>query len=100
VAVFDGITQAIVTQQVQAKLGALRDALAGVQDMHNWTAGVAGSDLVALGFSSGGASDILSAVADANALAQIYQTGLPPGTYPQPAAAYVYEASQAAVLGP
>jgi hypothetical protein len=99
-AVFDGITQDIVTQRVQATLGALRAALSDVADEYNWTSGVAATDLEALGFTSDGANAILSAVADANALAQIYSTGLPPGTYPQPASAYVYEASQAAVLGP
>jgi hypothetical protein len=99
-AVFSPITQAIVTQRVQAKLSALRAALNDVADEYKWSSGVAAADLVALGFAQADASAILSAVADAHALALIYETGLPPGTYPQPPSAYVYEASQAAVLGP
>ena len=46
------------------------------------------------------AQSVLSALADANALRQIYETGLPPATYPQPPQAYVYAASQRQVIGP
>lgn len=99
-AVFDGITAVIVTQRVQSKLGALRDALNDVADEYRWTSGVSAGDLEGIGFSAAGANAVLSAVADANAVAQIYETGLPPGSYPQPASAYPYEASQAIVLGP
>lgn len=98
--IFSPVTQAVVTQRVQAKLGALRDALNDVADEYKWTSGVSANDLVAIGFSSADANAILSAVADAHAVALIYETGLPPATYPQPASAYPYEASQAAVLGP
>lgn len=99
-AVFGPVTQAIVTQQVQAKLTALQDALNAVTSLYQWSSGVSAADLEALGFSAADAGAILSAVADAHAVAQIYVTGLPPSTYPQPASAYVYEASQARVIGP
>jgi len=99
-AIFDGINQAIVTQRVQAKLGALRDALNDIANEYKWTSGVSVADLQGIGFSAAGANAILSGVADANAISQLYSTGLPPATYPQPTSAYPYEASQAIVLGP
>jgi hypothetical protein len=57
-------------------------------------------NLTGIGMASGDADAILSALADANALSSYYNTGLPPGTYPQPGSAYVYGASQRIVLGP
>lgn len=95
-----GITQAYVTNNAQAKLAALRRALHDVQDMYLWLAAYAVADLVALGFTSADAQDIFTAMADANAVGQIYLTGLPPGTYPQPGSAYVYATSQRVVTGP
>ncbi len=83
-----------------AKLKALQQALDAVQDLYGWSSTVSSADLEALGLSSGDAGTFLSACADANAVAQIYNTGLPPGTYPQPASAYVYGASQRQVIGP
>jgi hypothetical protein len=100
VAVYGPITQAMVNQLVTQKLLALRVALHDVIDLYKWTSGLANADLVAIGFASADAGDILSAAADANALAQIDATGLPPSTYPQPASAYVYATSRAAVIGP
>lgn len=97
---FGSITQAQVTQVVTQRLYALQQALDAVQDLHGWSSGVSESDLVAAGFTAADATAILSAVNDANALAQIYATGLPPSTYPQPAGAYVYAASQRQVIGP
>ena len=41
-----------------------------------------------LGYDSADAQDTLTALADAAAHAQIYDTGLPPGSYPQPPQAY------------
>ena len=95
-----GITQQYVTNNAQAKLAALRKALRDCEDFYLWLSAYAQSDLVNLGFSAADASDIFSAAADANALYQIYVTGLPPGTYPQPASAYIYGASQRVVIGP
>jgi hypothetical protein len=99
-AVYGPITQAMTTQLVTQKLGALRAALNGVVELYQWTSGLATADLVGIGFASADAGDILSAVADSNALAQIDTTGLPPGTYPQPASAYVYAATRARIIGP
>ena len=99
-ATFYGITQAQIAQQAQAEFIALREALAAVADFYAWISGVAAADLEALGFSDADAGSLASAAADANALAQIYSTGLPPGSYPQPASAYVYAASQRQIIGP
>ena len=95
-----GITQAYVTNNAQSKLAALRRALRDCEDFYLWLSAYANADLVGLGFSAGDATDIFNAAADANALYQIYVTGLPPGTYPQPASAYIYGASQRVVIGP
>jgi len=54
----------------------------------------------AAGLSAADALTYLSAVADAAAVASIYSTGQPPGTYPQPASDYVYGATSAQVIGP
>lgn len=96
-----GLTQAQVLASIQAKLLNLRNALEDVQDLYGWSSGISASDLeTGLQFSAADAAAILSAISDANAVAQIYETGLPPGTYPQPASAYVYAASQRQVIGP
>jgi hypothetical protein len=89
-----------VAAQVTQRLTTLRNALDGVGDLYGWTSGVALSDLEGLGLSAAWAGQLLSAVADAHALAQIYATGQPPGSYPQAASAYVYAASQQQVIGP
>lgn len=95
-----GIDEAQVLSLVQGKLVTLRNALEAVADLHGWSSGIAASDLVSLGFSQADANTLLAAIADANAVAQIYSTGLPPSTYPQPGSAYVYAASQRQVIGP
>lgn len=99
-AIYGPITMAMVNQLVTQKLSALRAALDDVADLYQWTSGLVDTDLTGIGFASADADDILSAVADANGLAQIGATGLPPGSYPQPASAYVYEASWARIIGP
>lgn len=78
----------------------LRNVLARLKERYRWTSSVALSDIEGLGIDLVTAQDLLTAVTDANALAQIYDTGLPPGSYPQPASAYPYGASQRAFLGP
>jgi hypothetical protein len=95
-----GITQAYVTNNAQAKLAALRNALEDVENFYEWLSAYAESDLETMGFTTADATAIFTAFADANALYQIYTTGLPPGTYPQPASAYVYAASQRVIIGP
>jgi hypothetical protein len=99
-AVYGGLTQAMINQLVTQKLIAVREALAGAADLYLWTSGLSQTDLVNAGFAGADADSLLSACADANAVAQVYTTGLPPGSYPQPASTYVYAASQAALIGP
>lgn len=95
-----GITQQAVLGNVQSRLFALRNDLEAVRDLYNWSAAITASDLQGLGFTSSDANAILSAIADANAVAQLYATGLPPESYPQPASTYVYATSQQSVIGP
>lgn len=78
----------------------MRDNFEGIIDMQAWVSAQSDAQLEALGFSAGDLTMLRSALADANAMAQIYLTGLPPGTYPQPASAYVYATSMRAIIGP
>lgn len=78
----------------------MRDNFENIVDMFQWVSAQSDGDLEALGFSAGDLSMLRSALADANAMAQIYLTGLPPGTYPQPASAYIYATSMRAIIGP
>jgi hypothetical protein len=78
----------------------LRDTFTEIEDLDNWMVAQSDADLEALGFTAGDLSMLRSALADANALAQICNTGLPPGTYPQPPSAYVYAASMRQIIGP
>ena len=94
-----GSTAASIITVTRQKLLALRTALEGVADLYIWSSGLSAADLEAVGFSAGDAATLQSALADADAIAQIYQTGLPPSTYPQPSSAYVYGASQRQVIG-
>lgn len=96
-----GLTQGQVLASIQAKLLNLRNALSDVQDLYGWSSGIAATDLETdLGFNAADANALLGAIADANAVAQVYSTGQPPSTYPQAASAYVYAASQRQVIGP
>jgi hypothetical protein len=102
VAIFNvqAVQPAALVQAVQSRLVTLRNALDAATQLQGWASGVAVTDLEGIGFTASDAQALLSAIADANALAQIYLTGLPPSTYPQPASAYVYAASQRAIIGP
>jgi hypothetical protein len=93
----DGITVDYVNSNAQAKLAALRRALHDVADFYAWLSAYAPADLVSLGFSAAGAQDIFSAFADANGMAQIYNTGTDSRN---PGAGYVYANSQRVVIGP
>lgn len=93
-------TAILVTQEAANRLSNLRTALHAVADLYAWSSSLATPDLASIGFNSADAQALQSALADANALAQIYLTGLPPQSYPQPAQAYVYAASQRIVIGP
>lgn len=95
-----GLTQAQILFNIQTRLRNLRAALHDAEDLYSWSSGIAAADLVAIGFTAGDAATTLSAIADANAVVQIYKTGQPPGTYPQAASAFVYAASQRQVIGP
>jgi hypothetical protein len=97
-----GITAAYIVNNAQAKLAALRRALEDVTDYKAWLDTVSAADLEAspISLDASSADAIKSAFADADALARIYLTGLPPGTYPQPPQAYVYASSQRVVIGP
>lgn len=97
-----GITQAYIVNNAQAKLAALRRALEDVADFDKWLSSYAPADLEAapVSMDAVSAQAIFNAFADASALAQIYLSGMPPSTYPQPASAYVYATSQRVVIGP
>ncbi len=79
-----------------------RQALEVLNDMYAWSSGIPAADLEAppLSMPAADAQALLTALADAHAEYQIHVTGLPPGTYPQPASAYTYGASQTALIGP
>lgn len=98
-----GISAQYIINNAQAKLSALRNALEACENMHQWLAGVALADLEAapLSFTASDAQAILTALADADALYQIYLSGQAPATYPQVTGTpYPYGASQRAVIGP
>jgi len=78
----------------------MRDTFTEIVDMYKWVSAQTDADMEAIGFTAGDLPMIRSALADANALAQIYLTGLPPGTYPQPGSAYIYATSMRAIIGP
>lgn len=90
-----------IISNVQSKLLSIRIALDGIAELYRWSSGVAAADLQAAPFSmtATDAATLLAAIADAHALALIYTTGLPPASYPQPASAYNYSASQSQVMG-
>ena len=96
-----GLTQAEVTNLIQLKLKALRDALTSVAELYGWTSGITPTDLSSAStYSVSDASGVMAAIADANALASYYNTGEPPLSYPQAVSSYTYGASQRAVIGP
>jgi len=96
-----GLSTSQVQSLIQQKLLTLRNALSDITELHTWTSGLAQADMeTAAGLSAADALTYLSAVADAAAVASIYSTGQPPGTYPQPASEYVYGATSAQVIGP
>ena len=94
------INAAQLTGTVVADLLELRTVLGRLRERFRWTSSVALADIEGLGIDPVTAQSILTAVADANAFAQLYDTGMPPAAYPQPPTAYVYGASQRALIGP
>lgn len=90
-------TSGQILQKAQSTILQLRVALEACADLESWAAGISQADLVTAGFTSADASAVLSALADANGLAQIYKTGTDPRN---PGAGYVYANSQNVVIGP
>lgn len=97
-----GVTQQFIVNNAQSKLANLRNALVACEQFYLWLSGLSAADLEAapISLDATSATALLSAFADANALYQIFTTGLPPGSYPQPASAYVYGNSQRVIIGP
>jgi len=104
-----GLNPQSLTNQVQQTLGALRNAIDAVDELYAWSSGVSEQELIDLGFATSPGDDttspdalaILSACADANAIAVIYRTGQAPESYPQVTGdPYVFAESIARVLGP
>ena len=91
-----------VVVNTQFKLKQLRQALADIQELHDWSSAVSASDLQSIGAADATqANALLSAIADAAALATINATGQAPSTYPQVSGTpYVFAASQRQVIGP
>jgi len=94
-----GISAAQCLAGVQAKLRALRDDLYEIQKLQSWASGLSAADLQGppWNFPASQATGILSAIADANGLALLYNTGTDPRN---PGPNYVYGASQRSVIGP
>jgi hypothetical protein len=101
----DNVTPTQFIQMATERLLALQRALKGVEEFQTYLAGISSADLQATGtsglsLSEAYANGVKSAFADADAVRQFWETGLPPGTYPQPPSAYVYQASAAPIIGP
>jgi len=100
-AINTGLSQTQVMTLIQQALLAHRNALVTINKLYEWTSGLSAAELAAAsGWTEAEAPTVLSAVADGNAEYLIHTTGLPPGSYPQPASGYVYAGSQAQVIGP
>lgn len=98
-AIETGISQAQCLSNILVKLIALRNALRDTKDLYAWSSAIAPADMAtATGYTTADATALQTAIADAHALALYYDTGIPPGTYPQPASGYAYGASQRLVI--
>lgn len=96
-----GMSSGQILANVQQRLLNLRRALEDAADLEAWSSGITAADMATVtGLDDADTATFQSAIADAAALASMYDTGLPPGSYPQPASAYVYGASQRMVIGP
>jgi len=94
------VTAASISAEAIATCTELRGAAVRAVQLHDWLAGISDADLIAAGFKQADLDMCKAAVADAAAVAQILNTGLPPSTYPQPPSAYVYAASMRLIIGP
>ena len=97
-----GITEQYIINNAQAKLSALRDAFVQCEQFYQWLITNQQTDLEAapVSMDTVSTSALFAAFADANALYQVYTTGMPPSTYPQPTSAYTYATSQRVIIGP
>jgi hypothetical protein len=91
-----------IIAQVQVALAQFRSGLAIAGSLYGWSSGVALDDLTAAppdgpGMAQADAQDLLSAIADANGLLQLFLTGTDPRN---PGAGYNYGASVRLVIGP
>jgi len=99
-----GITEQSVINNAQTKLTALRNALRDCHDFRQWLTAYSSADLQAapINMDAASATALFSALADADALYQLYTTGAltsPPSGYTTPGT-YVFGASQRVVIGP
>jgi hypothetical protein len=98
---FSANTPQYIINNAQAKLAALRNALAECEEYYQWLIGYAQADLTGIGMATLDVSSIFTAFADANAFYQVWNTGQAPGSYPQVTTTpYVYAASMRIVIGP
>lgn len=99
-----GITEQYLVNNVQSKLVALRNALEDCNDLYQWLSAYSAADLEAapISMDATSAQATLNAIADAEALYQLYNTGAltsPPSGYTTPGT-YKFGASQRVVIGP
>lgn len=93
-------TAATVSAYASTVLYNLRRAFNEAAELQAWVSAQSDADLNSLFPDANYVAALKSAAADAGAEAQIHNTGLPPNTYPQPTAAYIYGASQRLIIGP
>lgn len=86
-----------VIAQAQARLLEVRKAFEGISELQSWLSGQLDSDLEGAGFSASDLQSLRAAMADASALAQLYNSGTLPNTYTLP---YTFGATQRIVIGP
>lgn len=96
-AIFGTITQDNVATGAQSRLMTLRRALEAVADFYTWISAYTAADLVALGFTEADAEALLSAFADANELASLYNGNALDSSYTLP---YNFSTSQRKIIGP
>jgi hypothetical protein len=96
-----GISQTQCLSTIQGQLKALRDALHTIEELYAWSSGLSQADMeAATGNSPADALVTMSAIADAFAIRQIYNTGQAPANYPQVVNPYPFANSQREVIGP
>jgi hypothetical protein len=97
---YSGISAGSVQGGIVNLVTSLVNLLNQIQLEESKFSAFADSDLEGIGISATDLPLLKAALADANAIAEILFTGLPPGTYPQPASAYIYFNSMKQLTGP